>query len=67
MFSKLNDLTLRVAAAAHSGVARKRSRGLETVEWVLVGVAVVIIAFGAYSFLGERMNLWIRDLATDIE
>lgn len=65
MFEKINDATLRLSVAI--ATRPRRRRGLETVEWVLVGVALVVIAFAAYTFLGGRMNDWIRDLGNDVE
>lgn len=65
MFEKINDATLRLAVAI--ATRPRRRQGLETVEWVLVGVALVVIAFVAYTFLGERMNTWIRGLGNDVQ
>lgn len=65
MFSKINDATLRLSVAI--ATRPRRRHGLETVEWVLVGVALVIIAFVAYQALGQSMKGWIEDLTQKIE
>lgn len=65
MFEKINDATLRLSVAI--ATRPRRRRGLETVEWVLVGVALVVVAFVAYTTLGGSMSRWINDLGRDVQ
>jgi hypothetical protein len=38
-------------------------KGLETLEWVLVGVALCIVAYGAYTILGGSISANIKGLS----
>ncbi|WP_217924721.1 hypothetical protein [Miltoncostaea oceani] len=60
MISRLNGAFLRLATP------RASRRGLETVEWVLVGVAVVLVAFFAYQLLGQEMVDFIGRLTDGV-
>jgi len=37
-------------------------KGLETMEWILIGVAILIVAFAAYQFLGNQIANAVRGL-----
>lgn len=39
-------------------------RGLETMEWILIGVAILIVAFTAYQFLGNQIANAVRGLGS---
>jgi Flp pilus assembly pilin Flp len=40
--------------------------GLETVEWAVVGTAVVIVAIAAFQLLGTNTNAAMNTIATSI-
>ena len=40
--------------------------GLETVEWAVVGTAVVIVAIGAFQLLGTNTNTAMGTIAAAI-
>lgn len=66
MFKRLSDKALELCVAAQSRqAAARRGRGLETLEWVLIGVCVVIAVFVAYQTLGTTMSDWIEDEVVD--
>lgn len=65
MIKRLNEKVLGLCVAAQGRAARRR--GLETLEWVLIGVCVVIAVFAAYSALGGAMSDWINDVVDRIE
>lgn len=66
MFKRLSDKALGLCVAVQSRRAvTRRARGLETLEWVLIGVCVVIAVFGAYALLGSTMSNWINDEVVD--
>ncbi len=39
------------------------NRGIESTEVALIIAAVVLVAYGAYVLLGERINLAVTDVA----
>ncbi len=38
-------------------------RALETLEWVMVGAGVAVVAYVAYQYLGESIANFVRSLA----
>lgn len=44
-----------------------RSRqALETIEWIGIGVVLIIVAVGAYGMLGGQIVGWIQRVAASI-
>jgi hypothetical protein len=39
------------------------NKGLETMEWIALGVALLIVVYAAYSFLGAQIASAVRGLA----
>ncbi len=44
----------------------KKRKGLETVEWVGIGVVLVAVAIGAYRVFGGRIGQWLETLGASI-
>ena len=42
------------------------NRGIESTEVALIIAAVVLVAYGAYVLLGERINLTVTDVANKV-
>lgn len=64
MFAYLREKSLEMAAAAQSRAlvrTRGRNRGLETLEWVLIAVVLVTIAYLGYVTLGGAIKDWIEN------
>jgi hypothetical protein len=38
-------------------------KGLETLEWILVGVCLVIVCYGAYTLLGNNIAANVKGLS----
>ncbi len=44
----------------------REEQGLETVEWAVVGTAVVIAAIAAFQLLGQNTSAAMQSIATQI-
>lgn len=63
----INDILLKTAVAAetaaHSAARRaRREEGQSTLEWIMIAVALVIVAYGGYKILGNSIVQKIKDM-----